>query len=309
MDFLENEEYNFFAITETVNIGEDFGNINVLLEDGTKCNIKLDNNFYDFFKNNKIYYFKVIVSKNKFRERLDINLVDAIFVYDYFKDDLVGLDEILKKFYKYAPINTNIMISKIEEYISKIENKVLYDITSTIYKKYKNQFYIYPAATKFHHTYIGGLAFHTYQMISLCDTFIKIYRHINKDYCYAGIILHDILKVKELSEAEGAEYTTEGNLIGHINLCMNELAICASKLGYLEKEEYMLLSHIILSHHGQFSQKRPMTAEAFLVSFLDNFDSKMTVLQEELDKIKNGTFTDPLRIMEREKFYKRSDDL
>ena len=38
--------------------------------------------------------------------------------------------------------------------LNKIFNKPVHDITKSIYKEYKNKFYIHPAATKFHHTYI-----------------------------------------------------------------------------------------------------------------------------------------------------------
>jgi 3'-5' exoribonuclease len=44
--------------------------------------------------------------------------------------------------------------------------------------------------------------------------------------------------------------------------------------------------HIIVSHHGQYefgSPKLPMTAEAFLVSLLDNIDAKINQVTERIE--------------------------
>jgi 3'-5' exoribonuclease len=44
--------------------------------------------------------------------------------------------------------------------------------------------------------------------------------------------------------------------------------------------------HIILSHHGEYefgSPKLPMTAEAYLVNFLDNIDAKMNQITEKIE--------------------------
>ncbi len=49
-------------------------------------------------------------------------------------------------------------------------------------------------------------------MLTLSDAYLNLYPFLNKDLVYAGIILHDIGKVIELSGPKGTEYTKEGNL-------------------------------------------------------------------------------------------------
>ena len=58
---------------------------------------------------------------------------------------------------------------------------------------------------------------------------------------YAGIILHDIGKVIELSGPVGTQYTVEGNLIGHISIMVNEISKAADELE-ISGEEVMLFN-------------------------------------------------------------------
>ena len=53
----------------------------------------------------------------------------------------------------------------------------------------------------------------------------------------------------------------------------------------MKMEEVLMLNHILLSHHGlpNFgSARRPQTAEALLVWYIDTIDSKFAVIGEEL---------------------------
>jgi 3'-5' exoribonuclease len=176
-----------------------------------------------------------------------------------------------------------------------------------LYHKYEQAFYLYPAATKFHHAYIGGLSYHTSTMMKLIDGFMDVYPFLNLDFLIAGVFLHDICKVKELSNYAGPEYTKEGKMIGHINMGVKEIALTAEKLGYLGSEEELMLEHIVLSHHyyGNYgSPKKPMLPEALILHFIDNIDSKMTVLQEAFQSTEPGEFTQSIRVLDRERYYK-----
>ena len=85
------------------------------------------------------------------------------------------------------------------------------------------------------------------------------------------------------------------------------IEVAASKLGHLGSEEALLIEHMVLSHHyyGNYgSPKKPMIPEALVLHFIDNIDSKMTVLQEVLDQTSPGEFTSPIAVVDREKFYK-----
>jgi 3'-5' exoribonuclease len=85
------------------------------------------------------------------------------------------------------------------------------------------------------------------------------------------------------------------------------IEVVAQKLGYQDSEESLLIQHMVLSHHyyGNYgSPKKPMIPEALVVHFIDNIDSKLTVLEEVLSQTAVGEFTAPIAVVDREKFYK-----
>ncbi len=86
-------------------------------------------------------------------------------------------------------------------------------VNSSTYAKYDKEFYSYPAAKTNHHAFEAGLAFHTATMVRLANAIGEIYPQLNKSLLYAGIMLHDLAKVLELTGPEQTEYTVRGNLI------------------------------------------------------------------------------------------------
>ena len=83
----------------------------------------------------------------------------------------------------------------------------------------------------------------------------------------------------------------------------------ATKFGYQDKEEVLMLNHILLAHHGlpNFgAAKRPQTAEALLVWYVDTIDSKFTVLGEVLENTEPSTFTPPIGVIDKTKMYKHN---
>ena len=220
------------------------------------------------------------------------------------------LSHVLDHFYVYAPKSLVDIKKGVESYLGKIKSHVLKEVTSNIYEANKKKFYMHPAATKFHHAYVGGLAYHTLTMLSLIDNFIEVYPFLNRDLLYAATILHDMSKIDEISGVDG-EYTKEGLLIGHLVMQTITIDKEADKLGYKDKEDILLLKHMILSHHGQFhygSPKKPQTGEALLLWFIDTIDSKFTVLGESLEDTKEGTFTQMVSVLDRMRFYKPKKD-
>lgn len=190
--------------------------------------------------------------------------------------------------------------------MSLIKNKILFQITSNLYKKNKNKFLITPAAFKMHHVYYGGLGYHTLSMLEMSEVFLKKYSYLNADLIYSGIILHDMAKVSEFNFEEKV-YNKEGILLGHLILGVNSIHEEALCLGVQDSEEILLLKHLLISHHGLLeygSAKKPQISEALLLWFLDDIDSKMNTLGEKLEEIKKGTFTEPLNVLSKKCFYK-----
>ncbi len=216
-------------------------------------------------------------------------------------------DETLRLFFKASPLTLEDAQKEITKYIDKIENPIIKDITKYLIDLYHDEFYIYPAATKMHHAYVGGLAHHSIGMLHMSEGFIENYPFLDKSYIYAGIMLHDIGKAIELSGVVHTEYTVKGQLLGHLVLGAIEVSKAANHLGYENTEEAMLLEHMLISHHGvpQFgSPKKPLTAEALVLWYIDTIDSKFRVLGEELEKTNPGEFTDSIGVIDKSKIYK-----
>ncbi|WP_033542915.1 3'-5' exoribonuclease YhaM [Planococcus sp. CAU13] len=201
---------------------------------------------------------------------------------------------------------TDQLFEEIMQYLFEMENPQIQRITRHLLKKHQQSVLTFPAATRNHHDYVSGLADHIVSMLRLGKSLIAIYPTLNKDLLYAGIILHDIGKVFELSGPVATTYTVEGNLLGHISIMVTEISKTADELE-IEGEEVMLLQHMVLSHHGKEewgSPKRPMIKEAEMLHYIDNIDAKMMMLDRALEKTKPGEFSERLFPLENRSFYK-----
>ena len=210
------------------------------------------------------------------------------------------------KFYRSAPITEEELRSNIKSFIHKIENKVLKNLVVGLISKVSDDYFIYPAAMSMHHNYFSGLAYHIYSMLELASKFIETYPGMNSDLLYAGVLLHDIGKTKELTGPKTPLYTEQGNLLGHIVIGLQMLANEASIQNVENTEEYLALSHLIASHHGELeygSPKEPGIMEAFALHFIDLADSKMAPISAEVLKTKKGTASAPIASLNRKSIY------
>ena len=223
-------------------------------------------------------------------------------------DFRIALDSEVDKdiFYEYAPLTKNELQTKISSYINRIKNDNLKKIVLTAIKKHLTEYFEYPAAVSIHHNFIHGLAYHVYSMLTLSDAYLNLYSYLNSDLVYAGIILHDIGKVKELSGSKGVEYTKQGNLLGHISIGANIVNSVCNDLGLADSDEALCLQHIILSHHGlneYGSPKEPLMGEAALIYMLDYSDSRFASLEKQYKNTVKGEYTEPLIAFDRKSFY------
>jgi 3'-5' exoribonuclease len=153
-----------------------------------------------------------------------------------------------------------------------------------------------PAAKQIHHAYLGGLIEHVLSLAALARMTAAHYPYIDRDLLLAGVVLHDIGKIYELNYERGFSYSTEGQLIGHINIALRMVADKLRGLPDFPPPLAILLEHMILSHHGQLdfgSPKLPQFPEALLLHYLDDMDSKMECMRSlaENDRQVEGCFT------------------
>ena len=210
------------------------------------------------------------------------------------------------KFLKQAPLDSDFMINQIKKYIEKIDNMKLYQLVTTLFEENIEKLSIYPAASKNHHEYVSGLAYHTYGMLKVGEAFCELYPSLNKDLLYAGITLHDLGKTIELSGPVVPEYTVEGKLLGHISISNAMIKETADRL-HIEGEEVTLLQHMILSHHGKNefgSPVLPQVKEAEILHLIDNIDARMAMMDKALENVEPGSFSKRVFSLENRALYK-----
>ena len=183
----------------------------------------------------------------------------------------------------YVPVSDKNIGSMLKDFLSEMEvvrNPHLKALVHNIFsdREIAEKFKTAPAATDFHHPYLGGLLEHTLACVELAKMIASKYRDINVDLLLCGTALHDIGKIEELSYRRSFYYTDKGRLLGHIVLGVNLVSSVIDKMPDFPEELKNLVLHIMLSHHGEQewgSPKRPMCFEAIILHHIDNLDAKI----------------------------------
>ncbi len=166
-------------------------------------------------------------------------------------------------------------------------------------------FKLAPAAMSYHHAYLGGLLEHVLSLVELAGRVCAHYPSLRKELVVAGLVLHDLGKIEELSYAGAFRYTTRGKLVGHISIGLEMVRAKMREIPAFPDELKTQIEHIILSHHGQLefgSPKEPLFPEALVVHYLDDLDSKLASMRAQYaaDKDRPGEWTSRNPALKRE---------
>ncbi|MBM4055017.1 MAG: HD domain-containing protein [Planctomycetes bacterium] len=248
-------------------------------------------------------FVKIKGTVESFNNSLQIKLSDIIPV----PESEVHMDEFVQSTEK----NVQEMLNELKEIIKSVKNPYLSKLLISFFtdKSFVTAFCAAPAATQYHHAFLGGLLEHILSVAKLAINFAGFYPMIKKDLLIAGVILHDIGKIKELSYERSFQYTDEGLLTGHLIsgvLMVNEKA---SKIEGFPQELLNVLLHLILSHHGEYewgSPVKPGTLEAIALHYLDNLDAKIQGASKAISDHKDDSsaWTDYVKMFER-RLYKK----
>lgn len=207
-----------------------------------------------------------------------------------------------------APMSKDEMKTEVDLFIREMKNEVIQTIVGQLIQDREERFYSWPAAVKNHHNFPGGLAYHSLTMAKLSQAIAPFYPFLDQDLVIAGIFLHDLGKVEELSSSFLPDYTPKGNLLGHITIAVNWIDEVACRYGWQDKEEVMLLKHMVLSHHGKLeygSPVLPMIPEAEVLTLLDNLDSRLYMMNETLSQTLPGSVSPRVFALENRMLYHR----
>lgn len=131
-------------------------------------------------------------------------------------------------------------------------------------------------ARSLHHSHLGGLVEHTVSVIEILETVARVHPELDRDLLMAGGLLHDLGKTTELECNASIEYTDAGRLVGHTVLTDRMVNRAIDRIEGFPEELANLLTHLLLSHHGQREYGAPvlpMTAEACALHYADNLDA------------------------------------
>lgn len=213
----------------------------------------------------------------------------------------------LSDFIMTSSIPKEQLTKEIHDYIETIEDDILKQVVTKTIESVGTQYFVYPAATRNHHEFVGGLASHTLEMCQLAKKVFEVYPQLNWDLLIAGVLLHDISKVDEYVSPVVVEYSTAGKLLGHISMAQAKVYEVAKELGVQDSEQVMLLRHMILSHHGKYefgSPVLPLILEAEVLNILDNLSARVYMFDKNTEGIEEGSFTTRIFSLEGRSIYK-----
>ena len=275
--------------------------LSLILQDNTGT---IDGKYWDVKENEQAlvqagkilkFNFEVLLYKDKLQLRM--NHVEDISEDEYNLEDFVISSD-------HSEVERR---SLTQSLIDSIQNDVYRKLVIGMLSYVGDKFFTFPAASKIHHGWKGGLSDHSLSMATLADELCKHYPQLDRDLLVSAALIHDVGKTAELSGPVTTEYTLEGKLEGHISLANAWLSEVSEKLGVQEREETVLMHHMILSHHGKMeygSPVAPMIIEAEALYLIDNMDARLTSLKMALDAIKPGTWTSRMFQFENRQFYK-----
>lgn len=208
-------------------------------------------------------------------------------------------DESPEAYVTSAPMDPVYMFNKIHSFATGLG--VYGMLVCTLLEENREKLLTWAAGKSVHHNIRGGLLYHTYTMLQSASQLYKVYKNIlplDRDLLFAGVILHDIGKVRELSCSSimSIDYTPDGNLLGHLFIGAEMVGECAKKLG-LPEEKTLLLQHMLLSHHGKREMGAvtlPAIPEASILHHVDCMDAEMYMFRSAREETKPGEMSDRL---------------
>ncbi len=145
-----------------------------------------------------------------------------------------------------------------------------------------------PAGKLWHHACVGGLVEHTWSVMRLCEIIGEHYeKNVDIELLKTAAFLHDIGKIYEFEITGFIDYSTQGRLIGHVNIGFQRVSNAILKIEKFPKKLSQQILHCILSHHGEREKGapvEPMTLEALILSYVDEMDSMVGAFRRIMDR-------------------------
>jgi 3'-5' exoribonuclease len=234
------------------------------------------------FKVGDVVNVKGKVSSYQGRLQLQVDRVLPLRDGEYDVADLV-----------YTPDNTQNDLNALRTILDSLGNPWIRKLMESFWSdaEFVARFTTAAAAKKWHHEFRGGLVRHTYEMCRIAETMCELYADIDRDVLLAGIFLHDLGKLDEMTHELCVDYTTAGRLIGHVQMGAEMAQARINAIAGFPENLRLQIIHCILSHHGELQYGSPVvpkTLEAIVLHHIDNLDAQAAayarIAQESRDK-------------------------
>jgi 3'-5' exoribonuclease len=142
-----------------------------------------------------------------------------------------------------------------------------------------------PAAKVMHHAYLGGLLEHVVGLCGLARQIASHYPELDVDLLLIAALLHDVGKLDELCYERAVNYTSQGQLLGHIVMELETVSKAMDSIAGFPPNLKTVVQHMLISHHGEYefgSPKLPMIREAMVFHYMDDMDSKLAAVRAAL---------------------------
>jgi 3'-5' exoribonuclease len=219
-------------------------------------------------------FVKINGRGNSFNQRLEL-VVDKIRRVNPVQDALDGFRE--EECIPCSPRAAADMWQELLDRVAAVSDPHIRLLLERIIAHHAERLRIWPAAQTVHHAYRSGLLEHVLKIAEIALFLADAYG-ARRDLVLAGVILHDIGKLEELTYDITTGYSVEGNLVGHISIGVRMLRDEIRELPAFPALLAVELEHMILSHHGARelgSPVEPMTVEAFILASCDDLDARI----------------------------------
>lgn len=239
----------------------------------------------------EFYKLRCRFSESQYGPQIDIDRIRPVEAGD--END--GFDP--SDFYPATRFDIDEMYVELLEIVEQhITDAPLQQLVLAILTAHEDDVKRMPAATRNHHAFIGGYLEHvlsvtktaTFLAQKYADYYDRMQPPLSQSLVVAGAILHDVGKFRELTfRPQGAEYSAQGKLVGHILAGRDIVREFAVEIPELDSETQLRLEHVIISHQNLpewGSPIAPHTPEALLVHYADDIDAKFHMMATSLEE-------------------------
>ena len=133
-----------------------------------------------------------------------------------------------------APIDADAALADVQRLVASIADADYRSVAETMLARHLDAFRRIPAGKTVHHSFLSGLLMHTYNMLRAADFLAGLYPEvIDRSLLLTGTLLHDFAKEREFVFSDlgiVTEYSTAGQLLGHLVMGAQEVADVAREL-------------------------------------------------------------------------------